>query len=182
MKKLVTSNFLLSILVLAISITAAKAQKTPPTKAMHYADFVTANPNADADVKLVTDYVNNLIGGNIDKAMASVTSGYWGYGPGPGDSTNVQQTTDTWKQNYTTQQNRKVEFVAETFNVKMGDQAGHWVSTWGTYSFTENGKDVKFPYQYTAHVKNGKIDKDVIYYDQLYILKTLGYTVTPPGK
>jgi ketosteroid isomerase-like protein len=56
------------------------------------------------------------------------------------------------------------------------------VSTWGTYSFTENGKDVKVPFQFTARVKNGKINRSVVYYDQLAIMKTLGFTVTPPTK
>ena len=64
--------------------------------------------------------------------------------------------------------------------MKTGDLKGNWVSLWGDYSFTQNGKDLKFPFQYTARVTKGKIDIDRIYYDRLYILQTLGYKVTPP--
>lgn len=181
MKKTFSLSLFLATLLVAISITPAKSQSSPPAK-VSYHDVIGDNPDAEADIKLVTDYVNNLVNGDVDNAISVLTPGYKGYGPGPGDSTNVQQTADSWKKGNADQKNRKVGFVAETFNVKGGDLAGHWVSTWGNYSFTENGKDISFPYQYTAHVINGKIDQDRIYYDQLYILKTLGYTVTPPAK
>ena len=89
---------------------------------------------------------------------------------------------ESWKQNDSVQTNRKAEYVVATFVVKQGELAGHWVEMWGTYSFTENGKDVKFPYQYSAHLKDGKIDRDYIYFDRLSILEALGYTITPPAK
>jgi hypothetical protein len=130
----------------------------------------------------VSDYVHNLVSGDIDKATAVLASGFKGYGPSLNDSGDIQSVAAGWRHSDSVQQNRKVEFVSATFNVKSGDLAGHWVEMWGTYSFTEKGKDVKFPYQYSAHVKNGKIDMDYIYYDVLYILKALGYTVTPPSQ
>jgi len=178
--KTVTTGFLFATLM-AFSITAAKAQSA--SQDVKYSEMVGENPNAEADIKTVSDYLNTLlVAGDVDKATAMLSANYMGYGPGPDDSVNLQTTTDDWKQNITRQQNRKVNFVAETFNVKSGDLSGHWVSTWGTYSFTQDGKDIKFPFQYTAHVTNGKIDQDRVYYDQMYILKTLGYTITPPSK
>lgn len=181
MKKTITKGFLLALLMLAIGFTSAKAQ-SPSDKQPRYKDMIGENPNAEADIKLVSDYVNRLVAGDIDKAISMLASNFIGYGPGPTDSGNVQNVADRWKNSNTVQKNRKVDFVTQTFNVKLGDLAGHWVAMWGTYSFTQDGKDVKFPYQYTARVKNGKIDRDTIYYDQLYILKALGYTVTPPAK
>lgn len=166
--------------MMVISVTSAKAQTAPAQ--MQYADMVGENPSAEADIKVVSDYLNTLlVAGDVDKATSMLTSNFMDYGPGPEDSSDLQKTIDSWKENVTTQQNRKVDFVAETFNVKSGDQAGHWVATWGTYSFTQNGKDLKFPFQYTAHLTDGKIDKGVVYYDRLYIMQTLGYTVTPPS-
>jgi ketosteroid isomerase-like protein len=181
MKKTFSLSLLLATLLVGIGITSAKAQSNNSAQ-MSYRDAIGDNPDAEADIKLVTDYINNLVNGDVDKATSMLGANYKGYGPGPDDSTNVQQTADTWKKSNEDQKDRKVSFVAETFNVKSGDLSGHWVSTWGNYHFTQNGKDVSFPYQYTAHVVNGKIDQDRIYYDQLYILKTLGYTVTPPAK
>ncbi len=180
MKKAITTGILMATLMVAIGVTSAKAQTT--SSEMHYTDMVGDNPAAEADLKVVNEYLNTLIvGGDVDKATSMLASNYMSYGPGPEDSANLQQTIDTWKQNVTMQQDRKVDFVSETFNVKSGDQSGHWVSTWGNYSFTQNGKSIKFPFQYTAHLTDGKIDKDLVYFDQLYILKTLGYTITPPA-
>ncbi len=150
--------------------------------AQSYSDMVSENPNAEADIKVVSDYLTTLLNdGDVDKATSMLSSDFMDYGPGPEDSADLQKTIDIWKQNVSVQQNRKVNFVAETFNVKSGDLAGHWVSVWGNYSCSQNGKDLRFPFQYTAHVSDGKIDQDRVYYDQLYILKTLGYSVTPPS-
>ena len=180
MKKTIKTGILMAALILAACVPSAKAQTS--SSAPSYSDMVGQNPDAEADIKVVSDYLNTLIiAGDVDKATSMLTSNFMGYGPGPEDSADLQKTIDTWKQNVTTQQNRKVGFVQETFNVKSGEQAGHWVSVWGSYSCTQNGKDLKFPFQYTAHVTNGKIDKDLVYYDQLYIVKALGYTVTPPS-
>ena len=57
---------------------------------------------------------------------------------------------------------------------------GDYVSVWGNYSCAINEKNISFPFQFTAKVANGKIERSTIYYDNLYILKTLGYTLTPP--
>lgn len=163
--------------MVAISVTTAKAQSQ-----MKYSDMVGENPNADADITLVSNYLKNLLNeGDVDKATAMLTSNYKSNGPGTDDSSPLQKAITTWKQNVIKQQNRKMEFVAEAFNVKSGDQAGHWVSVWGTCSCTQDGKNLKFPIQYTAHVTNGKIDRNIVYYDQLYIAKAPGYTVTPPA-
>lgn len=180
MKK-VTSAFLMATIMMGFCINSAKSQST--SQDMKYTDMIGNNPNAESDIKTVRDYINTLVvAGEVDKAMSMLSSNYVGFGPGPNDSANLQKTTEIWKQNITQTKNRKADFVAETFNVKSGDLSGHWVSTWGTYSFTQNGKDIKFPFQYTAHVSNGKIDQDRIYYDQLYIIQALGYTITPPSK
>jgi len=178
MKKSFTTGILIAALVVAVNISPLSAQTSTP----RYTDMVEDNPSADGDIKIVSDYLNTLlVDGNVDQATSLLAPGFMDYGPGPEDSADLQKTIDTWKQNATIQQNRKVNFVATTFNVKDGGNAGHWVSTWGTYSWTQNGKDLKLPFQYTAHLTGGKIDKDIVYYDPLYIMQKLGYTVTPPS-
>ena len=161
-------------MMMALCVTTVSAQS--------YNDMIGNNPNAEADIKIVSDYLTTLIdNGDVDKAASMLTTNFMGYGPGPQDSANLQITIDIWKKNVAVQENRKVNFVAETFNVKSGVLAGNWVSVWGNYSCSQNGKDLKFPFQYTAHVSNGKIDQDRVYYDQLYIIKALGYSITPPS-
>ena len=179
MKKTTKPALLFAALFLFVSLNALKAQTSTPQPG--YGDMVVANPNAEKDIKLVSDYVNALTSGDLDKAKSLATDNYVGYGPAPTDSATIDQTISGWKENSTRQSNRTINFVPATFKVTSGDNQGEWVSLWGEYSFTENGKDVKFPFQYTAHVTDGKIDKDLIYYDRLYIMQTLGYTLTPPA-
>ena len=182
MKKGISKTLLLAITMLCIGFTSVYAQPST-TKPPKYKDWVGENPNADADIKLVSDYVDNLVAGQIDKAVSVLAANFKGFGSSTGkDSGDAKMVAESWKQNDSVQTNRKAEYVVATFVVKQGELAGHWVEMWGTYSFTENGKDVKFPYQYSAHLKDGKIDRDYIYFDRLSILEALGYTITPPAK
>jgi ketosteroid isomerase-like protein len=179
MKKTIQLTLLFAALLLTVIATTAQAQSKTPAQP-RYKDVIGENPNAEADMKVVSDYVRSLASGDLVKAKTLLTDNYRGYGPSPTDSSTSEQTITGWQQNYKTQSNRKVNFITQTFRVKSGDLKGNWVSMWGDYSFTQNGKDVKFPFQYTARVIKGKIDIDRIYYDELYIIQTLGYKITPP--
>ena len=176
MKKSIKSNLLLVTLLLTVFATMAQAPPQP-----RYKDVVVENPEAEADMKVVGDFVNSLTSGDLEKAKSLLADKYQGYGPAPVDSTTTEQMISTWKENYKTQSNRKVGFVTQTFRVLSGNLKGDWVSLWGEYSFTQNGKNVSFPFQYTARVTDGKIDTDRIYYDRMYILQALGYKVTAPA-
>jgi ketosteroid isomerase-like protein len=178
MKNFIKLGLLFAALVLSLFVNRVQAQSQAAQP--RYKDVVVENPNAEADMKVVSDFVNAVTAGEIDKAKGLLAQNYKGYGPAPTDSTNVDMTVKMWNENYKTQSNRKVSFVTQTFKVLSGDLAGNWVSLWGDYSFTTDGKNVKFPLQYTARVTNGKIDADRIYYDRLYIVQALGYKLTPP--
>lgn len=181
MKKTIQPILFIGMLLLLVFTTKLKAQNTNGSQP-GYKDMVADNPNAEADIQVVSDFLNALTDAHLDKAKSLLADNYLGYGPAPTDSSTVEQTMSAWQQNYTTQSNRKISFVTETFRVLSGDLKGDWVSVWGDYTFTENGKTVKFPLQYTARVTGGKIDTDRAYYDRLYIIQQLGYTVTPPAK
>ncbi len=179
MKKPFQVCLLLAAAFILFSVTKVQAQTE--AKPMKYKDVIGDNPTAEADLKIVTVFTNSLVAGDIDKAKSYMADKCMNYGPGPVDSANVADFADHWKGNYKMQSDRKVSFVAETFNVKTGDLAGHWVAAWGDYTFTSNGITVKFPYHCAYHITNGKIDISRIYYDQLYIFQKLGYTLTPPA-
>lgn len=179
MKKILKSCLLIAVSLAVFSIAKVEAQTSnTPT---HYKDMVSENPSADADIKIVSDFTNALVGGDIDKAKSFLASNCINFGPGPTDSTNLAQFVDQWQANYKSQSNRQVGFLAATFHVKTGNLQGNWVAAWGDYTFTANGITVKFPYHSSYHITKGKIDVSRIYYDQLYIFKTLGYTLTPPA-
>lgn len=176
-----TINLSLTLAVVLLAFTATKAGAQNADKPYHQKDMVGDNPTADADIKTVSNYTNWIVAGDIDKANALLASNFKGYGPGPVDSANMEQSTKAWQENYKTETNRKVNFVAQTFLVKSGNLAGKWVSTWGEYTFTQEGKTVTLPYMCSYHVTNGKIDMTRIYYDRLALVTALGYTLTPPA-
>jgi hypothetical protein len=173
----------LPLVALAASLlfigATAQAQNAPTPR---YKDMVAENPTAEADMKVIGDYVNALVAGETDKAKGMLAPGYIGHGPARLDSANAEQTITRWQANYKTQLNRKVGFITQTFKVLSGNLKGNWVSMWGDYTFTDaaTSKTVTFPFQYTASVANGKVTGDRIYYDVMSILTQVGYKVTPP--
>ena len=163
-----------------ISLSVKSQSQSAQSSQMRYKDRAAENPNADADIKVVENFLNSLISGDLDKAKSQLASNFKGYGPAPADSVNAMQTINNWKENYTKQSDRKVDFVTNSLRVLTGIHKGDWVLVWGTYSFTQNSKSIALPFQYTARVVNGKIDTDITYYDRLYVMETLGYKLTPP--
>jgi ketosteroid isomerase-like protein len=179
-KKTTTSCLFLATLFLMLSTVVVHAQSGPSAQP-RYKDMVGENPSAEADIKTASDYINALQAGDLAKMKSLLADNYKGYGPGPLDSANAEQELKNWGEGFKTQLDRKVNFIAETFRVMSGDLKGNWVSIWGDYSFTQNGKTAKFPFQSTMHVTNGKIDSGRTYYDRLYIMQTMGYVLTPPA-
>jgi ketosteroid isomerase-like protein len=180
MRKTSTLNLLCTGLFLSFAITAG-AQTASPNKPS-YKESILDNPNAEADIAVVESFVRSLVKGDLDKAKGLIASDYKGVGPSPDDSFTAESLLAAWKEKYNAEKDRKVSFVTQTFRVASGDLQGDWVSMWGDYTFTSNGKTVKVPYQYTALVKSGKIATDIIYYDRLYIMQQLGHTLTPPAQ
>ena len=179
MKKAKTVSLLLAGILLSGALVATRAQNAQQVR---YGELVVDNPNAEADMAVVGAYVNALIGGDLEKAKALLAPGFRGYGPSPADSVTAESVMAEWRENYKTHSDRKVSFVTQTFRVTAGNLQGDWVSMWGDYVFTISGKTISLPYQMTARVKNGKIDTERIYYDRMYIMQQLGYTLTPPNQ
>lgn len=173
-KTLETAMLLAFIMLFAPIITSAQE------KELRYNDIVVENPEAEAAIKIVTDYVNALVNNKMEKAEMLLAEKYMGYGPALNDSITKAETIKGWTENHLTRTNQKIGFVSQTFRVLQGDLKGDWVSQWGSYSYTENGKDIKVPYQFTALVSKGKIERSSIYYDKLAIVQKLGYELTPP--
>ena len=99
MKKLITSALLLASVVTQVFVTVVHAQTTP-AKQPRYKDVVAENPNAEADMKVVGDFVNALTNADLDKAKSLLSEKYKGYGPSMLDSSTAEQTLTGWKENY----------------------------------------------------------------------------------
>lgn len=164
-------------------ISALAQAQNAPANAPRYKDVVVDNPNAEADMKVVGDFLNALIvSADYTKAQSLVAPTYMGHGPALTDSANIEKTLKEWRTNDKTMRNRKISFVTQTFRVTVGPQKGDWVSLWGDCAFTDvaTGKTALFPIQYTAKVADGKILGDRVYFDNLAVIQQLGYTVVPP--
>jgi ketosteroid isomerase-like protein len=176
MKTLKTTMLLAFIILLALTSTNAQENE------LKYKDVVVENPDAEADMKVVSDYVNALVNNELGKAEKLLAEEFMGYGPAVNDSINKKNTINNWKENHKVRTNQKVGFVTQTFRVLQGDLKGDWVSHWGTYTFTQNGRNVTIPYQVTARVSNGMINRSTIYFDNLSVQQQLGFEIIPPKK
>ncbi len=146
-----------------------------------YKKIVTDNPNADRDIKVVTDFVNAMVVTEDQaKARSLIAPNFIHYGPAMADSTNLEQTMQVWQRIYQTQTNRKVVVNPISYRVLLGRWKGDWVSIWGDYTFTEQGKTITFPYNYVYYMNNGKIQGTRVYHDMASIMTQLDYKITPP--
>ncbi len=171
-----TFSLTIMVAILSLLFSTINMSQTQPA----YKDVVVENPTAEVDMKVVSDFVNSLVSGDLDKAKSLLDPNYIGRGPSKLDSANVEMTITGWQANNKRTSDRKIAFVTQTFKVLSGNLKGNWVSLWGDYTFTQDGKTISFPLQYTALVADGKIMGDQIYYDNLYVVTQLGYTITPP--
>ena len=182
MKKHLTATLLFAALLISGVTLTAQAQAKPAAPA-HYKDLVDDNPTAEADIQVVTNYLNALVARNTDQGKLLLADTYRGYGPAAVDSATRDQKMAQWQKSTQTQSARKMTMQGQTtFRVKSGRLRGNWVATWGDYLFTQNGKVLQVPFQYTAHVTNGKIDLDRTYNDNLSPSLVLGYKLTPAAK
>lgn len=147
----------------------------------NYKETVVENPTAVEDITVVTNYMDAIISNKMAKAESLLATDYAANGPGYENSTKTEE-INNWKQIHKTRTNQKNDYVYNSFRVLTGDLKGDWVSVWGTYSYVENGVEISLPYQFTASVDGGKIDRSIIYYDRTAIQQKMGYTITPPKK
>lgn len=171
---------LLLVLVLLAATLQAVAQSATPAS-FKYKEMVTDNPTAERDIQAVSTYVNAMVTGEQDKARALLATNFKTFGPGPLDSADVEKLMNSWQENYKTHSNRKVSMLWQTFRVVTGDLKGNWVSVWGNYSGTINGKEIMVPFHNACHLNDeGKIDREFTYFDNLSILMALGFKLVPP--
>lgn len=144
---------------------------------LKYKDFIGENPNAEADMKVVSDFVNACVNEDTIKAKSLLDANYLGFGPSINDSATALEEINAWKENYKIHSARKVSFITQTYRVLVGDRKGDWVSLMGDYSCTLNEKKMKMPFQLTARLLDGKIVGAITYWDKKYLSETLGYNL-----
>lgn len=147
---------------------------------LKYIDFIGENPNAEADMKVVSDFVNACVNEDTIKAKSLLDANYLGFGPSINDSATAKEEINAWIENYKIHYDRKVSFTTNTYRVLKGDRKGDWVALMGDYICTLNKKEMKMPFQLTARLLNEKIVSAITYWDKKYLSETLGYNLLPP--
>ncbi|QJP34693.1 hypothetical protein F0365_09960 [Nonlabens sp. Ci31] len=143
-----------------------------------YTDNMMVNPSGKEDIKVVTNYIDALMGHKMDIAADLLSDSYVGSGPSFGETETKAEYINFWKEAHAVRSNQNKDFVSHSFRVVDGNLKGDWVSIWGTYTFTQNTIEVNLPYPLTAMVTNGKIARSNIYYDKLAINTAMGYELT----
>lgn len=177
MKNILKTTVLVAFLFIG-QITSAQEE----AKSKSFNEIVVPNPDAEEDLKVVTDYLDALVNNKMDVVASLLADDYVSTGPGNGETSTKAEEIANWKEVHKVRTNQKNDYAINTWRVLDGNYKGDWVSIWGTYTFTQNGIEITLPYQYTAMVADGKIQGAGIYYDNLAVVKAMGYTITPPTK
>lgn len=147
-------------------------------------DRFAFNPNADRDVHMVTDFMQAfLVDKDFDKARQYFKPDGIDYGPGYGDSVNVDRMIQMQQKLDSTITDWNIQyFVKFSVSVKEGHQKGDWVLLWGNISSeNKSGKTITVPFNSVFKIEDEKIAMEVDYYDNMSIARQMGYTITAPA-
>ncbi len=166
------------LVVLAITITLGtsilKAQD--PIVTLEFS-------NAQTAIEVAQKYTKALQNGDLDTMEEQLADNAMVYGLGGGlDSLNVTQHKAYYSNslaNYTHAISNDLYLP-----VKVTDNwnEGEWILSWGTNTVTDKktGAVIIIPYHTAGIVKNGKFVSVRYFYDMLNVLKSQGYSITPP--
>jgi len=139
--------------------------------------------NAESSVQIVKDYVTALQSGDVAKMNQYLSEDAMVYNLGGGrDSLNPKQ----HREYYTNSTNTYTHSISRDLylpvKVTNNWNEGEWVLAWGTNTVTnkKNGKVSVIPYHTATIFENGKIKAIHYFYDMSNIMKTQGWTMTPP--
>lgn len=165
----------LSAITLFFSVTVAQAQGEVTL------DF----PNADAALQLAQQHVQGWKDMNISQLQKNLSAKAMIYGLGAGnDSLTVAQHKDFLKESMKTYTYEVTSELYLPVKVTNNWNEGEWVLCWGLNTVTNRKTGKKSPVRYHTAIltENGK---DIVaiyyYYDTGDIMKSQGFTITPPA-
>ncbi len=141
-------------------------------------------PNAENQA-LGLKYFDAMIKGDVATMTDLVADNFMQVGPGTKDSVARPAMLVNWKlaweQDYTSMSYDRYAILTKT--VKEGRVAGDWVLDWGKLTMNyKNGKpSITVWYHSAMRIKNGKIERQRIFFDVADLLTQQGFTITPPS-
>ena len=157
----------LLIVIFAIAITAC----------------TTAPENHDeVNLATVEKYQKALKAQDYETIASLLSDSYVGYGPSIGDSTNRDDALTNYKYNME-HLYKKLEFQGSQNIVVTNYKNGvpvEWVSSWGKLyvKYREHGNEAEIWSNTIFQVKDGKIQKSFIFYNEADALRQAGYKYT----
>lgn len=164
----------LSAIILFFSVTVAQAQGEVTL------DF----PNAEAALKLAQEYVQGWKDRDVSKLQKNLADKAMIYGLGAGnDSLTVEQHKDYLKESMDIYNYDVTSELYLPVKVTNNWNEGEWVLCWGLNTVTNKKTGKKSPVRYHTAIltENGKEIVGVYYYyDTGDVMRSQGFTITPP--
>lgn len=139
--------------------------------------------NAQTATEIAQKYAKALQAGDVGTMNSQFAPNAMIYGLGGGlDSLNVAQHKAYYENSVATYKHSIARDLYLPVKVTNNWNEGEWILSWGTNTVTDKktGKSITIPYHTASLVTNGKIVSMRYFYDMLNVLKTQGFTITPP--
>jgi len=140
------------------------------------------NPENEA---LVKKYMNAVVTGDTSKLEEFLAENYMSYGPRFTDSIDragtVADFKNNWRKNWSTVDFSRYTMLSST--TTEGPVAGDWVLDWAKITIHSKNKTPSYTVNWHAvfRVKDGKIDREIDFFNEADILSQIGFTFVPPA-
>lgn len=153
-----------------------------PVTAQDQNKATLSHPSAEKDLEIAKATVEAYEDGDWEGLRSYLAEDATIYGLGNYDSLSVEGTINYWTDGREDgQPSLEDDGVWLTVSVPEGPRAGNWVYHWGTNTITyKDGEQVTFPFHVALKMDNNKISETHFYYDNMKIIRAMGYVINPP--
>ena len=139
-------------------------------------------PAAEDDLEVAKATVDAYETGDWDELRSNLKQDAIIYGLGNTDSIDVDETITYWSRGRDdANPNLAENGTWLTVSMEEGPRKGNWVLYWGTNTLTyKNGEEITFPFHVSMKMEDGKVSEAHFYYDNMKIIRALGYAISPP--
>lgn len=187
------TNLLLAItLFLGAALLSARAQdfralppaEQPNAAELAYLDgrnpnFPASNVSDTARVRLVVDFLNDLINAQFEVAHGRIADDFRAYGPGFYDFLETDDLLAQWERNGRLFKDQQLTIeTTKLVTVPEGDRRGQWVfvkAVWSAQDNRQPGQLIRTPFYELAHVRDNKIQRTYTSYGNDQLFYDLGF-------
>lgn len=139
-------------------------------------------PTAEEDLNTAKETVKAYEEGRWEDLRSYLHEDARIYGLGSFDSLNVDQTINYWeKGRETATPTLSEEGTWMSVSIEEGTKEGNWIFHWGMNTLKyESGETITFPYHVAMRIEKDKVVESRFYYDNMKIIRGLGYAISPP--